>query len=150
MSCVFMILIKAFPASLWQLCKKITIMKTAIYTQHYEHTQWLNKLSFYKDEISIMQKRLEEITEKNNSKEVRMQIEHFQNQLIIQQKNIDELNKHIKQDEKVLKTNIIKNEMAVDHRKVEDHTKERNDMESFEFNFNQLRKEFNKFLADRM
>lgn len=133
-----------------QLCKKTNSMKTAIYTQHYEHSQWLNKLSFYKDEISIMQNRLEEIAQKNNSKEIRMQIEHFQNQFIIQQSNIDKLKHHIKEDEKKLKANILKNETAVDHRKIEDHKEERDEIESFEFNFNKLRKEFNKFLSDKM
>ena len=33
-------------------------MKTSIYNQHDEHTEWLSKLSFYGDEIVIMQKRI--------------------------------------------------------------------------------------------
>ena len=103
-------------------------MKTTIYNQHYEHTQWLNKLSFYKDEISVMQKRIEEIAKKNSAKEVTVQIEHFQNQLLIQQNNMDDIKHHIKQDEQNLKNNIMKNEIAVDHRKIEDHVKEREEV----------------------
>src|ERR1700751_2476745 len=125
-------------------------MKTTIYSQHYEHTQWLNKLAFYMDEITVMQKRIEEIASKNNSKEVRMEIEHFQNQLLIQQNNADALKHHVKHDEKMLTNNIKQNQTAVDHKKVEDHAKEREDIESFETNFNNLRKEFNLFLAKRM
>lgn len=125
-------------------------MKTTIYSQHYEHTEWLNKLSFYADEISVMQKRVEEIAQKNTAKEVKTKIEHFQNQLLIQKNNIDDLKCHIKDDEKLLKDNIMKNETAVDHRKVEDHSKERQDIEGFESNFNNLRKEFNLFLAEWM
>ena len=125
-------------------------MKTTIYSQHYEHTEWLNKLSFYVDEISVMQKRIEEIAQKNTAKEVRIKIEHFQNQLLIQKNNIDALKRHIKHDEKLLKDNIMKNETAVDHRKVEDHIAEREDIESFENNFNNLRNEFNLFLAEWM
>ena len=125
-------------------------MKTTIYSQHYEHTQWLNKLAFYNDEISVMQKRLEEISSKNTSKDVRMQIEHFQNQLIIQQNNTDSLKRHIKHDEKFLTNSIKKNPTAVDHRNTEDHFVERENMDAFEDNFNKLRKEFNLFLAQWM
>jgi len=125
-------------------------MKTTIYSQHYEHTEWLNKLSFYGDEISVMQKRIEEIAQKNTAKEVKIKIEHFQNQLLIQKNNIDAFKHNIKDDEKLLKNNIMKNETAVDHRKVEDHSKEREDIEGFEANFNSLRKEFNLFLAEWM
>jgi hypothetical protein len=125
-------------------------MKTTIYSQHYEHTEWLNKLSFYVDEISVMQKRIEEIAKKNTAKEVKIKIEHFQNQFLIQKNNIDALKRHIKDDEKLLKDNIMKNETAVDHRKIEDHLAEREDVEVFETNFNNLRKEFNLFLAEWM
>ena len=125
-------------------------MKTTIYNQHYEHTQWLNKLSFYKDEISVMQKRIEEIAKKNSAKEVTVQIEHVQNQLLIQQNNMDDIKHHIKQDEQNLKNNIMKNETAIDHRKIEDHVKEREEIIAFEDNFNKLRKELNAFVAQWM
>ena len=132
------------------ICKKINHMKTTIYTQHQEHTVWLNKLSFYADDIAVMQRRIEEIAKKNTAKEVQMQIEHFQNQLLIKKNDIDAIKQDIKKDEKLLKDNILKNETAVDHRKVEDHSKEREDVKSFEDNFNKLRKELNHFAAQWM
>lgn len=125
-------------------------MKTTIYSQHQEHTIWLNKLSFYVDDMAIMQKRIEEIANKNTSKEVLAQIDHFQNQLLIQRKNIADIKHHIEKDEKELANNISKNETAVDHRKVEDHAGERADVKAFEDNFNQLRKELNHFAAQWM
>jgi hypothetical protein len=56
-------------------------MKTGekIYTQHAEHTEWLSKMKFYTDEISILKNRLGEIASKNSHNEVLVQIEHFQN-----------------------------------------------------------------------
>ena len=125
-------------------------MKTSIYSQHYEHTEWLNVLSFYKDDIKIMQKRIEEIVQKNTSHDIMAQVEHFQNQLIIQQRNIDEMRDHIQQDEKLLVATVNKNIVAVDHRKVEDHTGERQDIAAFEKNFEDLRKNLNRFLAKCM
>ena len=63
-------------------------MKTEkIYTQYNENKEWTSNLSFYKDEIKIMENRLVEITSKNTSKEILAQVEHFQNQLIIQKEN---------------------------------------------------------------
>lgn len=125
-------------------------MKTSIYTQHHEHTEWLNKLSFYNDEITMMQKKLDEVNSKNTGSDIRKQIEHFQNQLIIQKSNSDKLRQHIKREEKDLQNNIRHNPVASDHRKTDDHTEERDMLEGFEKTFNLLRKEFNAFLADRL
>lgn len=125
-------------------------MKTqdnTIYNQHQENSEWMNKLFFYKDEIAIMQKRIEEVAKANTTKEVSAQIEHFQNQLIIQANNIDMIKHDVKQNEAVLEKNINANPVAVDHRKTADHTKERDAVESFEKNFNELRKELNTFLS---
>jgi len=55
------------------------------------HTNTLNSLAFYEQEIEILKKRLEEIASKNTGHEVAEGIEHFQNQFIIHQEKIDEL-----------------------------------------------------------
>ena len=70
--------------------------------------------------------------------------------MLIQEKNIHNLKHHIGQDEKKLTSNVLENQVAVDHRKVEDHVEERNEMLSFENNFNALRKELNLFLSEWM
>jgi hypothetical protein len=125
-------------------------MKTSIYNQHQEHSEWMNKLAFYKDEIPVMQKRIEEISSKNTGKDVAIKIEHFQNQLLIKANTISSLVHHIQRDEKVLQADIASNPTAVDHRKAEDHTEERNMVESFETEFNALRKDLNVFLSEWM
>lgn len=125
-------------------------MKTTIYSQHHEHTEWLSKLSFYNDEIAIMQKRLDEICSKNNSLEVRKSIEQFQNQIIIQKSVADTIKHHIKREEKEIQQMIHKNIVASDHRRAEDHKEERQMVEDFEHNFNNLRKAYNAFLSKWM
>jgi hypothetical protein len=125
-------------------------MKTSIYSQHREHAEWLNVLSFYKDDIKIMQKRIEEIANKNTSKEILVQVEHFQNQLIIQNNSIDDMRKHIEKDEQILINAIEKNIVASDHRQLEDHTEEREDIVYFEKNFEDIRRSLNRFLAKCM
>lgn len=125
-------------------------MKTSIYSQHEEHLDWLKKISFYNDELKIMQERLEEVNSKNSGMEVKKDIEHFQNQFLIQTKTMDDMKRSIKVDEKVIMANINQNPVAADHRTAEDHTEERENIESFENNFNKLRNEFKEFLAKRM
>jgi hypothetical protein len=124
-------------------------MKTGekIYTQHAEHIDWLSKLKFYNDEISILKNRLGEIASKNNQKEVLIQVEHFQNQFIVQKNNIDEISHSIRVDEDNIVKEISKNPTAVDHREMPSHSKEKEAVEIFEKNFNELRSEFKKFAA---
>ena len=125
-------------------------MKTKIFDQHSEHGEWLNKLDFYKDELKIMQTRLQEVSSKNTKEEVRKEIEHFQNQFIIQEKNSDDLRRHISTEEKKIKNVIKHNPVSSDHRTAEDHGKERSMVKSFEDNFNKLRHEYNRFLGKAM
>lgn len=122
-------------------------MKTSIYSQHHEHSEWLNKLSFYDDELTLMQKKLEEVSSKNTGLDIRKSIEHFQNQLIVQKANSADLRRHIRKEEAAIQAMIQSNPVASDHRRAEDHTKERDSLDAFEKNFNHLRQEFNLFLA---
>jgi hypothetical protein len=126
-------------------------METAfIYDQHQIHQDWLSRLEFYKEEIHILKERLQEITSKNNSKEVLVKAEHFQNQFIIQRNNIDELAHSIKVHEAKIIAEIEKNPVAVEHRKVEKHVEEEGFMTYFEKNFSELRAEYNRYSAEWM
>lgn len=129
--------------------KEHTMEKTQknIYSSHAENSEWLNKLFFYKDEIALMQKRLEEVCKANTGKEVLAGVEHFQNQLIIQRDNIDRIKHEIGLDEKSLEKNVNDNPVAVDHRKVNDHAAQREAVTTFENNFNELRTELKTFLS---
>lgn len=125
-------------------------MKTNIYTQHSEHTEWQNKLAFYKDEIKVMENRLAEVAHKNTATDIGKEIEHFQNQFLIQKENIRNISHHIAAEEKQIQAEIKQNPVASDHRKAEDHSKEREMVMSFEANFNEIRKEYNNFLSRRL
>lgn len=121
-----------------------------IYTQHADHTEWLSKLKFYTDEISIMTGRLSEIATKNSHQDVLAKVEHFQNQLIVQKNNIDELSHTIKLDESAIEKEVNKNPIAIDHREMPSHSNEKEAIEAFEKNFNELRAEFKTFAAKWM
>jgi hypothetical protein len=117
---------------------------------HAEHKEWLNKLSFYKDDLTVMQSRLDEIASKNSSKDALVMIEHFQNQFKIQNEQIDILKHDINQHSANIESSISNNPVASDHRTMEDHAPERERMERFEELFTSLRKDLFGFLAKWM
>ncbi|MFA9212287.1 MAG: hypothetical protein ACEQSR_00370 [Candidatus Methylacidiphilales bacterium] len=117
---------------------------------HAEHKEWLNKLSFYKDDLTVMQSRLDEVASKNSSKDALVMIEHFQNQFKIQNEQIDILKHDINQHSANIESSISNNPVASDHRTMEDHAPERERMERFEELFASLRKDLFGFLAKWM
>ncbi len=125
-------------------------MEKLITELHTEHKEWLNKLSFYKDDLQVFQNRLDEIVRKNTSKELMVNLEHFQNQLIIQHEQIDILRHEINEHEKSIEKSIIDNPVASDHRKMTDHSEYRDKMLRFEDLFHELRKDLMSFVAKWM
>ncbi len=121
-----------------------------IYTQHQENQSWHQRMSFYKDEIKVLQNRLGEVVNKNTSKDMLAQAEHFQNKFIVFRNNIDELNHKINVSEDQLMDHIKQNPTAVDHRKVEDHTEVRSEVSEMEKSFSDLRGEVHAYLAKWM
>lgn len=121
-----------------------------IYTQHGENMEWSNKLKFYKDELEVLKSRLSELASKNNHQDVLKQVEHFQNQFIIQRTNIDKISHEVKMNEEKLMSEIKNNPTAADHRKVEYHSKEKDLVNSFEKNMNEIRDEFKRFASKWM
>lgn len=124
--------------------------KGKVFEQHAENKEFIGKLTFYKDEIQILQNRLDEVAAKNNQLECMKEVEHFQNQLIIQKNNIDEIKHKVVLDEDRLLKEIEKNEVAIDHRSIDFHAEEKEDVETFERVFNELRKEINLFFTKWM
>jgi hypothetical protein len=122
-------------------------MDKKIFEMHQEHAEWLNKLSFYKDELSIMKNRLAEIAQKNTSGDVLAQVEHFQNQFIVQAEQLDIVKHNINEHEEYLQQRLNENQVAADRQSSSDSPQIRESVESFERIFNGLRQEFNQFLS---
>ncbi len=118
-----------------------------IYDLHHEHQEWLNKLSFYKDDLKVMQNRIEEVAKNYTSKEFQAMVDHYQNQFLIQGERINQLKHEIKSNETVLQNNVKANATAVDHRTMPDHSEQREKMDRFEEIFAELRAELLTFLS---
>ena len=97
-----------------------------------------------------MNGRIAEIASKNTSKDVLVQVEHFQNQLLIQNNQIDNLKHSINVDNDAIDKEIKKNAVEIEHRSIEDHVTIRENMADFEKIFNSLKTELNTFLSKWM
>jgi len=118
-----------------------------IYTLHHEHQEWLKKLSFYKDDLIILQNRVEEVAANYTSKEVQAMVDHYLNQFLIQREQIQNLKHEIKNLEVLIENEVHKNATAVDHRTLPDHVEQREKIDRFEQIFADLRKDLMNFLS---
>lgn len=125
-------------------------MEKKIFEMHQEHAEWLNKLSFYKDELKVMNNRLSEIAKKNTSGDILAQVEHFQNQFVVQDEQLGILKHNINEHEEYLQHRLDANPVAAEHQSSSDSPQIRESVESFERIFNELRHEFNQFLSKVM
>ncbi len=117
---------------------------------HFEHVLWLNQLSFYKQELGLFQKRLEQVTTHNNTADFLRELSHVQNQLTIQQEQTDIHLHTIKESEQELEKMLITNVIRYEHGLFEDHPKERQQMEVFIRIYEDFKNELNRFLIKWM
>ncbi len=125
-------------------------MEENMYKQHEENKDWMSRVAFYKDEITILQGVLSEIASKNTGDEVLKEVEHYQNQFIVQRDNLDQLAHNIRLNEQKFQQEVNDNPVAVDHRRMEYHQAEKDFIEYFENNFKGLRTDFKTFSSKWM
>jgi len=107
-------------------------------------------LVFYKEEIKILQHRLEEVASKNNSFEARQGIEHFQNQFIVQRNNIDVLRHNINEHAGKVFADAKEHAGKIETVLIGEHDQVKDEFNSFEKVVKDLREEFNQFLVKWM
>jgi len=110
----------------------------------------LRGLEFYKQELGILQERLEEIASKNTAKEITQQIEHFQNQFLIHQNYFDELKHLIHVNDENIEAQVLKNGVFINENTAVEHENIQKQYFNEEKMFNDLRHDFNRFAAKWM
>ena len=125
-------------------------MEENMYKQHEENKDWMSRVAFYNDEITILQGVLSEIASKNTGDEALKEVEHYQNQFIVQRDNLDQLAHNIRLNEQKFEQDVNDNPVAVDHRRMEYHQAEKDFIEYFENNFKGLRTDFKTFSSKWM
>lgn len=117
---------------------------------HFEHKLWTSKMNFYLDEVAIFENRLSELVLRNTKVEVTSQIEHFQNQFIRQREVAQEIISKCNDHEKFLVNQAIEHPVAINHVFFADHTKLRDEAETFDKIYSDLKVEFMSFLRKWM
>ena len=117
---------------------------------HFEHRIWTNNMKFYRDELKIFANRLEELVTRNTKLEVTAQIEHFQNQFILQREAAEKIISKCGDHDKFLANQAKDHPIAIDHVLFADHTKLRDEAETFDRLYSELKKEFIAFLRKWM
>ena len=123
-----------------------TTAQKYLHELHAEHNEFLSVLAFAKDEIKTFKNRLDEVVTANNKAEVMTQVEHFENQFIRHNEVIDELKHEIHECEVKIAKLAESNNVATDHRKADDHIELRDQMETFNKIYAELKDEFKRFL----
>lgn len=114
---------------------------------HFDHRVWLNSLRFYREELFIFQRHLEQYVRTSAVPETMAHVEQYQNKFIRQSEVIDELAHDIKQHDKVLATQLSEKTTSIVYRPFGIHNELRERMEIFERLYMELKMEFRHWLA---
>jgi hypothetical protein len=125
--------------------------KTSLISEiHSTNREWLNLISFYQDELMVMERRIAEVVAKNTAVEVLANVERYQNQVIIQKNHLLDMQREIVRLESQITAEIAGNPVASDHRRHETPIDLSVRVTQFQVLFYDLRKEFLEFLMKVM
>ncbi|MFT3674905.1 MAG: hypothetical protein QM781_03310 [Chitinophagaceae bacterium] len=114
------------------------------------HSEILDGLDFYKEELQRLRDRLDEIGSKNTGEEVRKQLDHFESQFLIQRTNIDQFRHDFNQHYQQLAQEAASHAGHVSQQLVTDDQSLQEAYGTLEKVINELREEFNRFSATWM
>lgn len=115
-----------------------------------QHSEWIRTLDFYKEELNILKKRLQEVAGKNTGAESMAQLEQFQNRFIVQLNNIDELKHSVNEHAHLVYEDLTHHAGKVEDNFVEQHKQLDTSMLQLEKAINDMRRELNVYLSKWM
>ena len=114
---------------------------------HVDHELWRNELVFYKNELDILNNRLEEAILFNKDKDKMAKLEQFQNNFIRQREVHDLLDHKIKLAENELVELAKENPIMASHQYFQDHHELRDEYATFVKIYNEWRREFMRYIS---
>lgn len=114
------------------------------------HSDALRSLDFYKQEITILTKRLEEIAADNTGHEATEKVEHFQNQFLIQHNNIDELKHRMHENLNKIENQVKDSAGFISQSSAAENVELYDQYLTEEKIINEVRQEFNRFASKWM
>jgi hypothetical protein len=121
----------------------------SIKSLHLEYRLWINELTFYKEEILIFERHLEELVNSYTGENISAEIEKFQNQFICQKEVIDVLKHDLNTSERQLAA--FARELsgnALESVKMDNHVRLRERMITFRKLFTELKEDFRRFESE--
>jgi hypothetical protein len=112
----------------------------------YDHHVWENELNFYKNELHIFEDRLEDMLDRNPSRDLLRELEQFQNQFIRQKEVVDELNHKIHLYDDELRGIPAKIMLTKSSNEIEKHKGLEGDLQLNRRLYFDLRNRFNSYL----
>ena len=127
-------------------------MKNYVNIKHIKNlnNDGLRGIAFYKQELNILQERLQEVSNDNTAREVQEKVEHFQNQFLINKNYLDELEHDIHVNDQDIEAELLITGTRVSEDIADKHTLIHERYTNEERIFNDLRHEFNRFAAEWM
>lgn len=122
-------------------------MKTSITALHHQGTDWTRELSFYKDELGVLNTRLEEVAKQNTGQEVMAQVEHFQNKFIMLREQLDILKHDVNQRNEAVNKLAAERPEHIGERYATESDALLDRMKDYARSIADTRYEFNTFLA---
>jgi hypothetical protein len=115
---------------------------------YFDHKMWLNELAFYKEEMVILQNRLDEVAERNTAKDMKAVQGQMQSKLIRQKEVLDILEHDITLHQQELVQFAKDHPIALDHVMFTDHTAMRDRMDTYKKIYADMKKDFQDFVAE--
>ncbi|TLP74256.1 hypothetical protein [Maribacter sp. ACAM166] len=117
---------------------------------HFEHKQWQSELAFWEDELKTFKNRLSELITRWTAKDILVKLEHYQNEFILHGGVLEDLQEEIEEHETRIAGQSLMGKDALDIAIVEKHLKFRNKIETQRQIYEDLKKEFFRFLNKYM
>lgn len=122
-------------------------MKVSLNYLHHQTNDWIREGNFFKDELKVLSKRLEEVARANTSADVLAQVEHFQNKFIVYKEQLDILLHNLHQSETDIQSHIKTRPEHTHEKFMDTNDTLQQNMKEYANGFSGLRLEFNKFLS---
>jgi hypothetical protein len=116
-----------------------------------EQELWTKELTYWRDELKVLEKYLSEINDKNTPHVLWVEVEHFQNQFIRHREVVHELRHELTKHENIVKDLVSGLEdREIQDKKLELHEVIREEVNTGRKIYCELKDEFRNWLAKRM
>ena len=112
-----------------------------------ECNTWRESLRTFRDEINHFKPRLQQVANKNLSKEQLKDVEHYHNQFHIQLINIHDLKQSIKAHDRRVKFEMSANQGQINDETLAEHEHLFEEYQALDQTLQDLRKDFDSFLS---